>query len=243
MHDALRSDVHPAARGHLTVVRDAHRGGAVKLLGLVKETHHQTVREDDARRVLVRAEDAERVTGLDDERLGVRELFQILLDQAVLHPVLADLAGLAVGHQLVGVQRHVEVQVVVDHDLDGPALDAIAFIFVNGFAVQLALRAEAVAVDPAAGHKLFHEFRRELLVEPFRNVAQRVLERDLHVVLGKYGIAPRRAANAFDKGLLFGKPVQLQYAVHRILLLSINGNREAVSSRRFRSRPALPAGE
>ena len=61
-------------------------------------------------------------------------LFEVFLDQAVLHPVLAHLAGLAVGDQLIGIEGDVEVQVVVYHHLEGLALDAGALVLVDGLA-------------------------------------------------------------------------------------------------------------
>ena len=48
--DALRPDVHPAARRHLSVIRDAELHRAVPLLLIVKEADHQAVGEHHARR-------------------------------------------------------------------------------------------------------------------------------------------------------------------------------------------------
>ena len=137
--DALGPDVHPAAGGHLAVVGDAQGGGAVE--GFFWSSKVPTIRP------LVMMTRGARSCGLwnrprgwpdfDDEGLVVGEDLEVLLDQAVLHPVLADLAGLAVGGQLIGVEGDVEVEVVVDHDLDGPALDAGALVLVDGLAVEL----------------------------------------------------------------------------------------------------------
>ena len=89
------------------------------------------------------------VAGHDHQGLLVRHDLQIFLDEPVLHPVLTHLPRLAVGHQLIGVQGHVEVQVVVHHHLEGLGLYAVAPILVDGLAVQFPLRPEAIAVDPA----------------------------------------------------------------------------------------------
>ena len=43
MDDALRADIHPAARGHLAVIRHAQRGGAVEILLIVECADHQAV--------------------------------------------------------------------------------------------------------------------------------------------------------------------------------------------------------
>ena len=79
-----------------------------------------------------------------DQSLLVSHDLQVLLDQAVLHPVLADLAGLTVGDQLIGIQSDIEVQVVVDHHLEGLALGALALVLLDGLAVDAALGTVAV---------------------------------------------------------------------------------------------------
>ncbi len=141
-------------------------------------------------------EQTQGVAGHDHQRLLVGQLLQILLDEAVLHPVLADLAGLAVGHQLVRVQRHVEVQVVVDHHLDGAAFDALALVLVNGLAVQLALRTETVAVDAAVLLELLGKLPGHLGVMVRMDIAQGVLDGQSLVGLGQLRLAPGRPAVA-----------------------------------------------
>src|SRR5699024_8547193 len=96
VYDALWADVHPAAGSHLTVVCNAQSSSAVECLLIVEHADHQTVGDDGTRRGLVGLKEAEWVTGLDDEGLVVGEHFQIFFNQAVLHPVLADLTGFAV---------------------------------------------------------------------------------------------------------------------------------------------------
>ena len=62
--DALRPDVHPAARGHLPVVGDAELHRAVPLLLVVKDADHQAVGEHHARRGGGGFKEAERVSRL-----------------------------------------------------------------------------------------------------------------------------------------------------------------------------------
>ena len=112
----------------------AEGGGDVEVLLVVEHAHHEAVGDDDARRVGVALEEAEGVARLDDEGRVLVDDLEVLLDEAVLHPVLADLPGLAVGDELVGVEGDVEVEVVVDHHLEGPALDAAAPVLVDGHA-------------------------------------------------------------------------------------------------------------
>ena len=43
-------------------------------------------------------EQTQRMTGHDDEGLLIGQLLEVLLDQTVLHPVLADLSRLTIGN-------------------------------------------------------------------------------------------------------------------------------------------------
>ena len=97
--------------------------------------------------------------GLHHQRLVGRQRFQVLFDQEVLHPVLAHLARLAVGDELVGVERDVEVQVVVDHHLERASLRAAPPVLADGSAPEPALGAEPVAVDAASGPQLLQKLR------------------------------------------------------------------------------------
>ena len=186
--DALGPDVHPAAGGHLAVVGNAQSGSAVEVLLIVEGADHQAIGDDAAGGHLVAVEQAQGVTGHHDQSLLVGHDLQILLDQAILHPVLADLTGLAVGDQLIGIQSDVEVQVVVDHDLDGAALDADALVLVDGLAVQLALGTEAVAIDTAVLLQLLSKLLGHLLVMVGVDVTQSVLNGQSLVRLGQVGL-------------------------------------------------------
>ncbi|MPM57010.1 hypothetical protein SDC9_103827 [bioreactor metagenome] len=198
--NALRPDVHPAAGGHLAVVGDAQSGGAVKVLLVIKHADHQAVGDNAAGSALVGVEQSQRVTAHDHQRLLVGQHFQILLDETVLHPVLADLTGLAVGHQLVGVQGHVKVQVILDHHLEGLALDAAALVLVNGLAGQAALGTEAIAVDPAVFLQLLCKFLGHLGVVVGMDVPQGVADGQLLVGLGEMGFPAGSPANTLFKG-------------------------------------------
>ena len=135
---------------------------------------------------------------------------QVLLDEAVLHPVLAHLTGLTVGHQLVGVQGDVKVQVVVDHHLDGAALDAGALVLVDGLAVQLPLGAEPVAVDAPVLLQLLSKLLGHLLVMVGVDVAQGVLDGQRLVRLAQMGLAPGgTAVLGVERGVLGQLIIQL----------------------------------
>ena len=147
------------------------------------------------------------MTGHDDEGLLVGQLLEVLLDQAVLHPVLADLTGLTVGDELIGIQSDVEVKVVVDHDLNGLALDALALVFVDGLAVELALGTEAVAIDTAVLFELLRKLLGHLLMMVGVNVTQSVLDGERLIGLGQVGFAAGCAAIAGFHLRVLGKIV------------------------------------
>ncbi|OPZ60378.1 MAG: hypothetical protein BWY88_00509 [Synergistetes bacterium ADurb.Bin520] len=149
--DALGADVHPSPCGHLAVVGHPDLHGPVPVGGVVVHPHEEAVGDDDPGGVLTRPEEPQGVAGLHHQGLLVGEDFQIAHDQAVLHPVLAHLPRFAVGHQLVGVEGHGEIEVVVDHHLKGPAFEALSPIGVDGLAPEGSRRTEAVAVDPSPG--------------------------------------------------------------------------------------------
>ena len=210
MDDALGPDVHPAAGGHLAVVGNAEGSGAVEVLLIIKGTDHQAVGDDDPGRQLVGMEQAQGMAGHDHQGLLIGQLLQILLDEPVLHPVLADLAGLAVGHQLIGIEGHIKVQVVVDHDLDGLAFHALALVLVDGLAGKLALRTEAVAVNSALLLQLLGKFLCHLRMVIGVNVAQRVFDRQSLIRFAELGFpAGSPAVAGIHLGILRQLIVQL----------------------------------
>ena len=87
------------------------------------------------------------MSGFDNESLVIVKFLKIFLDQTVLHPVLAYLAGLAVCDEFVGVEGDVKAQVVVNHYLERLAFYTFALVLVNGLCLQVALRTETVAID------------------------------------------------------------------------------------------------
>ena len=214
--DALGADVHPAAGGHLTVVGNAERSSAVEVLLVIEGTDHQAVGDDDARSHLVGVEQTQRMTGHDDEGLLIGQLLEVLLDQTVLHPVLADLAGLTVGDELIGIESDIEVEVVVDHDLNGLALDALALVFVDGLAVELALGTEAVAIDTAVLFELLRKLLGHLLMMVGVDVTQGVLDGERLIGLGQVGFAAGCATVALFELRILGKLV-VQLDRHRIV--------------------------
>ena len=203
MHDALGADVHPASGGHLAVVGNPDGCRTVEVFLVIIHADHQAVADNTAGSQLMAVEQAQRMAGHHNQSLLVRHDLQVLLDQTVLHPVLAHLSGLAVGHQFIGVQRHLEVQVVVDHHLERFALDAVAFIFVDGLAVQLSLWPETVSIDTTVFLQFLGKLLCHLLMMIRMDIAQGVLNGQYLVGLSQMGFTAGGTAVALFKSGIF----------------------------------------
>ncbi len=128
--------------------------------------------------------------------------FEVPFDEQVLHPVLTDLTGFAVGDQFVGVECDVEIEIILDHDLHGPGLGDLAAVLLDRFAGEPACRTVAVTVDTAHRAQFFEEFGRHDLVVFFRNVAQRIFQGDRCVVAIE--AKPRLGARRIPASKLLG---------------------------------------
>ena len=71
MYNALRTDVHPAAGSHLTVVSNAQSGSAVECLLVIEHTNHQAVGDDNAWGGFVGLKQSERMTGFYNQGLVI----------------------------------------------------------------------------------------------------------------------------------------------------------------------------
>ena len=214
--DALGTDVHPAAGRHLAIVGHAQGSSPVEVLLIVKGPHHQAVGDDAPGRQLVAVEQPQGVAGHDHQRLLIGHDLQILLDEPVLHPVLAHLPRLAVGHQLIGVQGHVEVQVVVHHHLEGLGLYAVAPILVDGLAVKRALRPEAISVDPAMLLQLPGKLPCHMQMMVRVDVPQGVADGQRLVCLGQMGLPPGGPPDPLPEGGIWGQVV-IQFHRHCVV--------------------------
>ena len=165
VHDALRADVHPSAGGHLAVVGDPELLAELPVVLVVEATDHEPIGDDDAWGLRARREQAQRVSTHDDQGGVLGELLKVLLDESVLQPVVAHRPGLAIGDELVGIQRDVEVEVVVDLHLEGLALGAPAFVLVDGTAFDVTGWAPPIGVDAAVGAQLLEELRSSLFMQ------------------------------------------------------------------------------
>ena len=115
LHDALRADVDPRARGHLPVHHQSLGLELAEVLPGRPARNQQRVRDQHARRPRVRAEDADRLAGLHQQRLVGLERTQRVDDRVERLPRSRGAARAAVDHQIVGPLRDLGIEVVHEH--------------------------------------------------------------------------------------------------------------------------------
>ncbi len=115
LHDALAADVDPRAGRHLAVHHQALAIELVEVLPGGPAADEVRVRDQHARRVGVRAEHADRLARLHQQRFVVAEFAQRLDDAVVAVPVARGTADAAVDDEVVGPLGHVRVEVVHQH--------------------------------------------------------------------------------------------------------------------------------
>ena len=115
LHDALAADVDPRAGSHLA---EHHQAATVELVEVLPRRplrHEIRIREQHARRIFVRAEHADRLAGLNQQRFVGVERAQRLDDAIEAFPVARGAADAAVHDQLVGILRDLGVEIVHQH--------------------------------------------------------------------------------------------------------------------------------
>ncbi len=115
LHDPLAPDVDPGAGGHLAVHRQPEILEPAELVPRGPLRHEIRVRDQHARRPLVRAEHADRLAGLDQHRLVVAEAPKGAYQRVERLPRPRRTARAAVDHEVVGPLGHVRVEVVHQH--------------------------------------------------------------------------------------------------------------------------------
>ena len=127
LHDPLRADVDPRARGHLAVHHQARALELAEVLPRRPAADEVAVRDQHARRARVRAEHADRLAALHEQRLVVarasRSVATIASNASQLR---AALPGPAVHHQIVRPLGDLGVEVVHQHPQRGFLLPALA---------------------------------------------------------------------------------------------------------------------
>ena len=115
LNDALRADIDPGAGRHLAVHHQALLIELVELLPGRPVRHDIGVGDQNARRVLVCAEDADRLAGLHQQRLVLAERLQRSCDAVEVVPGARRTADAAIDDQFVRVLGDVRVEIVHQH--------------------------------------------------------------------------------------------------------------------------------
>jgi hypothetical protein len=115
LEDPLRADVDPRARGHLPVHRQPERLQPPELVPGRPARDEQRVRDQDSRRVLMRAEDADRLAALHEQRLVVAQAEQRRDDRAQRVMRARRAARAAVDDKPLRMLGHLGVEVVEQH--------------------------------------------------------------------------------------------------------------------------------
>ena len=115
LHDALRADIDPGAGGHLAV---HHEPLAIELVEAVpgRPVRHEVgVGDQDPRRVGVGAEHADRLAGLDEQRLIALEAAQRRDDAVERLPIARRAADPAIDDELARPLGDVGIEIVHQH--------------------------------------------------------------------------------------------------------------------------------
>ena len=115
LHDALRADVDPRTGRHLAVHGQPLLIQLVEMIPGRPVGNEVGVGDQHARRILVGAEDADRLARLDEQRLVLVQRLQRRDDAVEILPGARRPADAAIDHQLVRVLGHIRVEVVHQH--------------------------------------------------------------------------------------------------------------------------------
>ncbi len=182
MDNTLRTDIHPAARGHLAIGRNPHLRRDFPVARIVVEADHQPVGDNHPRIVRARPEQSQRMTGLHHQGLVFGHNLEVFFDEPQLHPVLADAAGLSIGHQFVGVEGDRKIEIIVNHQLESLAGQTVACVFINGSGRDRARGTIAIAINSASAVQFLEKFRQQGCMILLGNIAQGVFQ-------GGFGLA------------------------------------------------------
>ena len=115
LHDALRADIDPRAGRHLAVHHQALAIERVEMVPVRPVRHEVGVGDQDARRVRMRPEHADRLAGLHKQRLVVGKRLQRPHDAVEIFPRAGGAADAAIDDQLVRVLGHIGIEIVHQH--------------------------------------------------------------------------------------------------------------------------------
>ncbi len=115
LHDPLAADIDPGAGGHLAVHHEAEAIELVELFPSRPVRHEVRIGDQNARRIGMRAEDADRLAGLDEQRLVGLKLSERRDNAVEALPVARGAADAAVDDELARPLRHLRVEVIHEH--------------------------------------------------------------------------------------------------------------------------------
>jgi hypothetical protein len=115
LQNALRADIDPTAGGHLAVHDEAELLEFAEVVPIRPVPDDIRVRDEHAGRVVVRAEYADGLAGLNEKRLVVSQVLQFAHDGMERGPVPSGFACAAVDHQVLRALAHLGVEVVHQH--------------------------------------------------------------------------------------------------------------------------------
>ena len=115
LHDALRADIDPRAGGHLAVHHEALAIELVELLPGAPMRHEVGIGDQHARRILMRAENADRLAGLDEQRLVLPERAQRRDDLVEGFPIARRAADAAIDDEFLRPLGDARIEIVHQH--------------------------------------------------------------------------------------------------------------------------------
>ena len=115
LQDALGSDVDPGPSGHLPIHRETRLFEAPEFWPVGPVSDEVRVGDENPRRPLVGAKDANGLSGLDQQGLVWFQVLKFPNNRVKAWPVPGRLSGAAIDHELFGVFCHLGVEVVHQH--------------------------------------------------------------------------------------------------------------------------------
>ena len=119
LQDALRTNIDPAASRHLAIHRQTAVFEIAERVPVGPRRHEQGIGDDHARRPRVRAENGDRLAGLDDERFVVFEAAERGDDGVEGRPATRGPARSAVDDEILRPFSHLGIEVVHQHPQGG----------------------------------------------------------------------------------------------------------------------------
>ena len=99
----IKQMIHPTTSCHLSVIGNSHLGGNMPIMLIVELSDHHRIGNYNAGSIGTGAEKPQWMSGFNNQCLFLGKFFQILLNQSILHPILANLPGFTISNKFVGI--------------------------------------------------------------------------------------------------------------------------------------------